>query len=100
MENPVELMEDKINDLLGMIQGYEREMKREAAGREPQDPVAKLAGFQTTRTGWLRDLCEQMEEIVRDMLDRVQNVDLAEAGRFTGRPDDVSATHRAKGLHG
>lgn len=89
-ESPVQQMEDLINDLLGVIESYGAEMERELTVRSDRDPVAKLAGFQVTRVGWLRDLGGQIEETVRDMLDRVQQVDLADAGRFTGRPDDVT----------
>lgn len=90
VENAVEQMEDRINELLATIDRYEREMQQELSARSARDPVAKLAGFQVARIGWLRDLGDQMEEIIRDMLDRVQNVDLADSGQFTGRPDDVS----------
>lgn len=90
VEKAVEQMEDQINELLATLDRYERKMQQELATRTARDPVAKLAGFQVTRVAWLRDLGDQMEEIIRDMLDRVQNVDLAESGQFTGRPDDVS----------
>lgn len=94
VENAVEQMEDRINEFLATMDRYEGEMRQELATRSERDPVAKLAGFQVTRIGWLRDLGDQMEEIIRDMLDRVQNVDLANSGHFTGRPDDVSGgTH-------
>lgn len=89
-ESPVQQMEDLINDLLEVIERYGAEMERELATRSERDPVAKLAKFQVTRVGWLRDLGGEIEETVRDMLDRVQQVDLAEAGRFTGRPDDAT----------
>lgn len=84
----VEHVEDKLNDLQDAIQVYGRQMQHELT--RPRDTVAKLAKFQVQRVEWLQDLGDQMEEIIRDMLDRVQNVDLADAGNFTGRPEDVS----------
>lgn len=88
-ESVVHQMEDAINDLLAVIGEYGDAMRQEVESRPERDPVAKLASFQVTRVGWLEDLCEQMEEIVRDMLDRVQQVEIAEVGRFTGQPDDA-----------
>ena len=88
-ESLVFTIEDKINELLELIDSYGREMQLALETRSEHDPVAKLAGFQATRVGWLNDLGGQMEEIVRDMLDRVQQVELAVQGTFTGKPDDV-----------
>jgi hypothetical protein len=82
-------IEDKMNELMEIIDQYGREMQHAVETRDEHDPVAKLATFQVTRVGWLHDLGGQMEEIVRDMLDRVQQVEIAQEGRFTGRPDDV-----------
>lgn len=92
-ESVVQQMEDKIIDLLEAIHEYGDEMQKELLTRDKRDPVAKLASFQVTRVEWLQDLGGQIEEIVRDMLDRVQQVDLAEAGRFTGKADDVIQTN-------
>jgi hypothetical protein len=88
-ESLVLVIEDKVNELIELIDQYGREMQHALASRGEHDPVAKLAKFQVTRVGWLNDLSGQMEEIVRDMLDRVQQVELAEKGTFTGKPDDV-----------
>jgi hypothetical protein len=88
-ESLVLTIEDKVNELIDFIDQYGREMQHALEARGEQDPVAKLATFQLTRVGWLIDLGGHMEEIVRDMLDRVQQVELAERGTFTGKPDDV-----------
>lgn len=88
-ENLVLAIEDKVTELMGLIDRYGREMELALGTRDDRDPVAKLAKFQVTRVGWLIDLGGQMEEIVRDMLDRVQNVQTAARGTFTGKPDDV-----------
>lgn len=83
-------IEDKVIELMELIDRYGREMERVLDTRDNSDPVAKLARFQVTRVAWLNDLGGQMEEIVRDMLDRVQNVQTAERGVFTGKPNDVT----------
>jgi hypothetical protein len=88
-ESLVLTIEDKVNELMEIIDQYGRKMQHALETRDEHDPVAKLATFQVTRVGWLNDLGGQVEEIVRDMLDRVQQVEIAEEGRFTGRPDDV-----------
>lgn len=89
-ESLVLTIEDKTNELLDFIDRYGREMQQAVDVRDDNDPVAKLAKFQVTRVGWLDDLGGQMEEIVRDMLDRVQQIELAEQGVFTGKPDDAT----------
>jgi hypothetical protein len=96
-ESLVAGIEDRINELLEVIDAYGREMKEVLRTHHEKDPVAKLASFQVTRCGWLEDLGGQMEEIVRDMLDRAQNVDTAVSGRFTGRPDDVRGSAGSDG---
>lgn len=88
-ESLVLTIEDKVIQLIEVIDQYGREMQQALETRDEHDPVAKLATFQVTRVDWLNDLGGQMEEIIRDMLDRVQQVEIAEEGRFTGRPDDV-----------
>lgn len=88
-ESLVLTIEDKVIQLIEVIDQYGREMQQALETRDEHDPVAKLVTFQVTRVDWLNDLGGQMEEIVRDMLDRVQQVEIAEEGRFTGRPDDV-----------
>jgi hypothetical protein len=88
-ESVVLTIEDKVNELMELIDQYGRELQHALETRAERDPVAKLAKFQLTRVGWLGDLGGQMEEIIRDMLDRVQQVELAEQGTFTGKPDDV-----------
>lgn len=91
-ESLVLTVEDKVNELMELIDQYGREMQHALETHSEHDPVARLAKFQMTRLGWLNDLGGQIEEIVRDMLDRVQNVEIAKEGRFTGRPDDVFKT--------
>ena len=93
-ESLVLTMEDKVIQLIELIDQYGREMQQTLETRDEHDPVAKLATFQVTRVDWLNDLGGQMEEIIRDMLDRVQQVEIAEEGRFTGRPDDVGEKSR------
>ena len=87
-ESLVLAIEDQTNELMDVIDRYGREMQRAVDTLDYRDPVAKLAKFQVTRVGWLNDLGGQMEEIVRDMLDRVQQVELAEQGSFTGKSND------------
>jgi hypothetical protein len=82
-------IEDKVIELMELIDRYGREMQQALGARDDSDPAAKLGKFQVTRVSWLNDLGGQMEEIVRDMLDRVQNVQTAERGTFTGKPDDI-----------
>jgi hypothetical protein len=89
-ESLVVAIEDKTNELMEFIDRYGREMQRAVDTRDDSDPVAKLAKFQVTRVSWLNDLGGQMEEIVRDMLDRVQQVELAEQGTFTGKPEEAT----------
>lgn len=75
-------IEDNVNDLLDAIDQYEKEMRDILEQREEGDPLHKVATLQVKRVGWIQDLVSQTEEVVRDMLDRTENVITAEEDRF------------------
>jgi hypothetical protein len=76
-------LESQVVELLASLEAYNREMQQSGGG----DPsFVKLIELQRKRVGWLLELAGKMEEIIRDMLDRAQNIQIAAKGQFTGKP--------------